>query len=133
MASAKRRRLGIGLLVAIAAGALSFGLEGAGKQARSETGTAPSEAAQPATRKTRPIPEAGPLAPPKSLDQVGLPAELSHPAIPPDNPQMREKIALGQNSFERARYRASRGPCYRSPPVAVPLWPKLRMPYHRTS
>jgi hypothetical protein len=31
MASAKRRRLGIGLLVAIAAGALRFGLEAAGE------------------------------------------------------------------------------------------------------
>jgi cytochrome c peroxidase len=65
--------LGIGLLVAIAAGALSFSLEAAGKQARSETGTAPSEAARLATGETRPIPEAGPLAQPKSLDPVGLP------------------------------------------------------------
>jgi hypothetical protein len=37
-------------------------LETPGKQAHSETGTAPSEAAQPTKRETRPIPEAGPLA-----------------------------------------------------------------------
>src|SRR5206468_7691870 len=94
------------LLVAIAAGALSFGLEAAGKQARSETGTAPSEAARLATGETRPIPEAGPLAQPKSLDQVGLPAELTRQAIPPDNPQTPEKIALGQKLFFDGRLSA---------------------------
>ena len=106
MASAKRRRLGIGLLVAIAAGALSFGLEAAGEQARSETRTAPGEAARPATRETRPIPKAGPLAQPKSLDQVGLPAELTRQAIPADNPQTPEKIALGQKLFFDGRLSA---------------------------
>jgi cytochrome c peroxidase len=73
MASAKRRRLGNGLLVAIAAGALSFSLEAAGKQARSETGTAPSEAARLAPGETRPIPEAGPLAQ----------AQIARPGWPP--------------------------------------------------
>jgi cytochrome c peroxidase len=106
MAFAERRRLVIGLLVAIAAGALSFGLEAAGKQARSETGTAPSEAAQLATRETRPLPDAGPLAQPKSLDQVGLPGELTRQAIPPDNPQTPEKIALGEKLFFDGRLSA---------------------------
>jgi cytochrome c peroxidase len=106
MAFAERRRLGIGLLVTIAAGALSFGLEAAGKQARSETGTAPSEAAQLATRETRPLPDAGPLAQPKSLDQVGLPGELTRQAIPPDNPQTPEKIALGEKLFFDGRLSA---------------------------
>jgi hypothetical protein len=93
LACAKRRRLGIGLLVAIAAGALSFGLEAADEEVRPETGTVPSEAAQPATREMRPIPEPGPLAQPKSLDQVSLPAELTRRAIPPDNPQTPEEQA----------------------------------------
>jgi cytochrome c peroxidase len=106
MAFAERRRLVIGLLVAIAAGALSFGLEAAGKQARSETGTAPSEAAQLATREKRPLPDAGPLAQPKSLDQVGLPGELTRQAIPPDNPQTPEKIALGEKLFFDGRLSA---------------------------
>src|SRR5436309_2341811 len=39
--SAKRRRLDIGLIAEIAAAALSFGLEPLGKQARSETISAP--------------------------------------------------------------------------------------------
>ena len=60
-ASAKRRRLRIGLIAATAAAALSFGVP-PGKQARSETRSSPDEAAQPATQQPRPIPEAGPLA-----------------------------------------------------------------------
>jgi hypothetical protein len=59
--------------------ALSFGLEAEGKQARSETGAAPNEAAQPAPGETRPIPEAGQLAQPKLLDQVGLPGRAASP------------------------------------------------------
>ena len=103
---ALQKRLYIGLLVALAAAALSFGLNGAGKQARSETRTGPSEAARPATRETPPIPEAGPLAEPKSLDQVGLPAELTRQAIPADNPQTPEKIALGEKLFFDGRLSA---------------------------
>jgi hypothetical protein len=95
---ALQKRLYFGLLLALAAAAPSFGLDG-GKQARSETRTAPSEAARPATFETRQIPEAGPLAQPKSLDQVGLPAELTRQAIPADNPQTPEKIALGEKLF----------------------------------
>src|SRR3984893_18177497 len=71
-----------------------------------ETRTAPSEASRPATFETRPIPEAGPLAQPKSLDQVGLPAELTRQAIPADNPQTPEKIALGEKLFFDGRFSA---------------------------
>jgi cytochrome c peroxidase len=53
-----------------------------------------------------PIPEAGPLAKPKSLDQVGLPTELTRQAIPPDNPQTPEKIALGEKLFFDGRLSA---------------------------
>ena len=63
-------------------------------------------AAQSATPKPRPIPEAGPLAQPKSFDQVGLPAELTRQAIPPDNPQTPEKIALGEKLFFDGRLSA---------------------------
>src|SRR2546426_12814701 len=52
-----------------------------------------------ATLETPPIPEAGPLARPKSLQQVGAPADATPAAIPPDNPQTPEKIALGQRLF----------------------------------
>ena len=43
--------------------------------------------------------EADPLAQPKSLQQVGVPVEMTRAAIPPDNPQTAEKISLGQRLF----------------------------------
>ena len=55
--------------------------------------TASTKAAQP------PIPRAGSLAQPRSLQQVGLPVDLTREVIPPDNPQTPEKIALGQKLF----------------------------------
>src|SRR5262249_15307933 len=59
-----------------------------------------------ATGKAPPIPKAGPLASPRSLHQVGLPAELTRKAIPHDNPQTPEKIALGQKLFFDGRLSA---------------------------
>src|SRR6266478_1605030 len=49
--------------------------------------------------KVPPIPKAGPLAQPKSIHQVGAPAAATRAAIPPDNPQTPEKIALGKKLF----------------------------------
>ena len=46
-----------------------------------------------------PIPTAGPLAEPKSFKQVGVPVETTRAAVPADNPQTAEKIALGQKLF----------------------------------
>jgi cytochrome c peroxidase len=46
-----------------------------------------------------PLPKPGPLAQPRSTKQVGLPADQTLAAIPPDNPQTPEKIALGQKLF----------------------------------
>jgi cytochrome c peroxidase len=43
--------------------------------------------------------EADPLAQPKSLQQVGVPLEITRAAIPADNPQTPDKIALGQKLF----------------------------------
>jgi cytochrome c peroxidase len=45
------------------------------------------------------IPETDPLAQPKSLQQVGAPVELTRGTIPSDNPQIPEKISLGQRLF----------------------------------
>jgi cytochrome c peroxidase len=53
-----------------------------------------------------PIPRAGPLAQPRSLQQVGVPVEQTQAAIPPDNPQTPEKIALGQKLFFDGRLSA---------------------------
>ena len=52
------------------------------------------------------IPKAGPLAQPKSFDQVGLPVSDTRKAVPPDNPQTPEKIALGQKLFFDGRLSA---------------------------
>jgi len=44
-------------------------------------------------------PEADTLAQPKSLQQVGVPVQLTQNAVPADNPQTSEKISLGQKLF----------------------------------
>jgi cytochrome c peroxidase len=50
--------------------------------------------------------EADPLAQPKSLQQVGVPLDATRAAIPADNPQTPEKIALGQRLFFEPRLSA---------------------------
>ena len=55
--------------------------------------------AKRASSKLPPTPETDPLAQPKSLQQVGVPVEMTRAAIPPDNPQTPEKISLGQRLF----------------------------------
>jgi cytochrome c peroxidase len=49
---------------------------------------------------------ASPLAQPKSMRQVGLPPGATHAAIPLDNPQTPEKVALGQRLFFDVRLSA---------------------------
>src|ERR1700739_1757383 len=46
-----------------------------------------------------PIPPDGPLARPKSLQQVGVPVEATRASAPADNPQTPEKVALGEKLF----------------------------------
>ncbi len=46
-----------------------------------------------------PIPIPGPLAEPRSSKQVGFPADRTMAAIPSDNPQTADKIALGRKLF----------------------------------
>jgi cytochrome c peroxidase len=46
-----------------------------------------------------PSPAAGALAAPKSLQQVGVPVEATRAAVPADNPQTPDKIALGEKLF----------------------------------
>jgi cytochrome c peroxidase len=59
-----------------------------------------------AAPKPPPIPQPGPLAQPRSLKQVGVPIDATRSAIPPDNPQTAEKIALGQKLFFDGRLSA---------------------------
>src|SRR5207237_9947411 len=58
------------------------------------------------TGKAPPIAKAGSLAGPRSLQQVGIPAELTRTVIPHDNPQTPEKIALGEKLFFEGRLSA---------------------------
>ncbi|MCU1257132.1 MAG: cytochrome peroxidase [Bryobacterales bacterium] len=88
----KRIELCVTLVVGTAT--LIPGCNRAGKKASSQ-----AESAQA-------IPEAGPLARPKSLQQVGVPAEATRAAIPPDNPQTPEKITLGMKLFFDGRLSA---------------------------
>jgi cytochrome c peroxidase len=53
-----------------------------------------------------PIPQPGPLAQPRSLEQVGLPREATRAAIPADNAQTPAKIALGERLFFDGRLSA---------------------------
>src|SRR5438128_1315812 len=83
----------------IGSATLTLGCEGAGNKARSEAKAAPDGATQHAIGNPPRIPEAGPLARPKSLQQVGAPVDATRAAMPPDNPQSPEKIALGMKLF----------------------------------
>src|SRR6266849_4653729 len=59
-----------------------------------------------AAPKPPPIPQAGPLAQPRSPKQVGAPTDATRSAIPPDNPQTAGKITLGQKLFFDGRLSA---------------------------
>lgn len=98
MRIAKRTRLWTTLMLVVSA-TLTFGCDGAGKQGNPKPEAAAAGVTQQATLKAPPIPEAGPLALSRSLRQVGVPAAATRAAIPPDNPQTAEKIALGEKLF----------------------------------
>src|SRR5712692_6890534 len=106
MRVAKRTRLCVTIMLLVGAATLILGCQGARKQAGSVAEAPPDAATQQATLKAPPIPEAGPLARPKSLRQVGVPHAATRAAIPPDNPQTPEKIALGQRLFFDGRLSA---------------------------
>lgn len=56
--------------------------------------------------KAPPIPKPGPLAQPRSLQQVGAPVDQTLARIPSDNPQTPQKIALGEKLFFDGRLSA---------------------------
>jgi len=66
----------------------------------SPAASGPTAGAQPE------IPTPGPLAEPRPLRQVGAPADLTRAAIPPDNRQTPQKIALGEKLFFDGRLSA---------------------------
>lgn len=103
MQVAKRIRRWGALLLVVSAAILMVGCAG-GRSGPPPQATSNRSTQQ--TQKVPPIPEAGKLGQPKSLQQVGLPVEATRVAIPPDNPQTPEKIALGQQLFFDARLSA---------------------------
>jgi hypothetical protein len=98
---AKRTRLCVTLVLVVGLAALILGCEPASKQSSPVVQVAQDEATQKTTAKAPPIPEAGPLARPKSLQQVGVPDGATRTAIPTDNPQAPEKIDLGPEAVLR--------------------------------
>ncbi len=93
MQAAKRLSRWTGIAAIAGAVTLSMAWQAAEDKARSQGEPAP------AAGKAPPVPAPGPLAEPKSLKQIGVPLAATREAIPPDNPQTPEKIALGQKLF----------------------------------
>ena len=106
MRCAKRTRWCVTLVVVVSTVAAILAWYGAGHKASSAAEAAPAGATQQPNGKPPPIPEAGPLARPKPLQQVGAPVDATRAAIPPDNPQTPEKIALGMKLFFDGRLSA---------------------------
>jgi cytochrome c peroxidase len=106
MAIRKRTGWGLWFVVAVGGAALTLGYGGERPGGVPGAATAAAGQAPQAAGKAPPIPEAGPRARPRSLHQVGLPAGLTRRAIPPDNPQTPEKVALGQKLFFDGRLSA---------------------------
>ncbi len=100
MRDAKRTRLCVTLVMIVGAAALILGSEDVGRKASVK------KASQHTAPKPLPIPAAGPLAEPKTLKQVGVPVEATRAAIPADNPQTPQKIALGEKLFFDGRLSA---------------------------
>jgi len=91
----KRIRSIVALAIAIAAaGALNFA-QSAESQNKAATPSAPAAT----TAKLSPVPVPGPLAQPRSPQQLGVPALQTLAEVPEDNPQTLQKIALGQKLF----------------------------------
>jgi cytochrome c peroxidase len=88
---------------AVAAGGAALLVACGSRAGEPRAGSEPTATAAAAftvsSRPLGPIPPDDSLAGPKSLQQVGLPIALTRAAMPRDNPQSREKIALGEKLF----------------------------------
>lgn len=96
----KRTCIGL-VIVAGMSTALLPGCETARSKGPSAAVRTPADTNRLAPGKAPPIPKAGPLANPRSLEQVGLPIELTRTVTPPD-----EEIGLGQKLFFEGRLSA---------------------------
>jgi cytochrome c peroxidase len=102
----KRMRRILSIMGVIILAALAFGCGRQPSEARSEDRSRSEDATSQAAGTAPPIPQAGPLARPRSLEQFGLPVEPTRKLIPANNPQTPEKIALGQKLFFDGRLSA---------------------------
>ncbi len=71
-----------------------------------ETGSKVAAPDSQAAAQPPPLPAPGPLARPRSLQQLGAPVLQTLAEAPPDNPQTPEKIALGEKLFFEPRLSA---------------------------
>src|SRR5947209_4260123 len=104
MSIQKRAYLGIMVLVAGGSTLLLPGREG--PLGVSAPALVPAGPVRLAFGKAPPIPNAGPLARPRSFEQVGLPVELTRTLTPRDDTRTPEKVALGQKLFFEGRLSA---------------------------
>jgi cytochrome c peroxidase len=93
-----RSNIKVAMAIAIG-GALTFAaatiLQSVGSQNQATAPSAPTTT----TAKLSPIPVAGPLAQPRSLKQLGVPALQTLAEVPADNAQSPQKISLGEKLF----------------------------------
>jgi cytochrome c peroxidase len=106
MAIRKRSGPGFWLAVALGGAALTFGCGRGRPDGGPASATATDGRAAQDTGKAPPLPRPGPLAAPRSFRQVGLPADLTRAAVPAENPQTPEKVALGEKLFFDGRLSA---------------------------
>src|SRR5882762_8593102 len=102
----RRTRLVLSVVITVTVTALILSCGCERPKARSAKETGPDDTTKQVAGKAPPIPQAGPLARPRSLQQVGLPVDLTRTVTPTDNPQTPEKIALGQKLFFEGRLSA---------------------------
>jgi cytochrome c peroxidase len=81
------------------AASLILGCENVDRKASWKIEASVDEASQQTAPNAPTIPVDSPLAKPKSLKQVGVPVEATRMAIPADNPQTPQKVALGRKLF----------------------------------
>jgi cytochrome c peroxidase len=106
MSIQKRMSLSLAVVSSVTIAGFLLGSEGARAKKPSSGIATPVGTVRQAAGEAPPIPTVGPLARPRSLQQVGLPADLTRTEIPEGNPQTPEKAALGQKLFFEGRLSA---------------------------
>ncbi len=106
MLSNKQAWFGFLVVLAISGAALLFQFFGTPPPVHSTEESVRGEPVHLAPGEAPSIPKAGPLAQPRSRDQIGFPAQLTQAVIPSDNPLTPKKIDLGQKLFFDGRLSA---------------------------